>query len=326
MNIAIKNANQQIKKIKEDCKLNINKRLAYCKNNETQIGIHTGNGTTKEIVDMDQASKFNLIENCNIRKVRNEDGFETYMRVNPNRNNKGYIFTKYTEFQNVMQNLFEELGVSEFEWKRVDLSFNTLDNKYFINYTKLNRLLIACLANSTNDYNTYDTKGFWNGKSKSLATKNQYREIEFYDKSDESKGKSPYCSRLEFRSMRMRSSIEHEFLEVWFQRLDNAAKEFESVQERFNQNLAGIYLEDLAKKKQEREFMCINSFLITKREYIFTGNQMKKLLMMIGLTEEKAKNKANNLKKIRTIEYFKQEDLKIIIADIKAKISEYFSK
>ena len=287
---------------------------------------NTGNGTTQEIVDLDKASTINLIETCNIRKVRNEDGHETYMRVNPNRNYNGYISTEYTNFKNVMQGLFDELGVSDFEWKRVDLSFNTLDNKYFANYTKLNRLLIACLANSTNDKNTYDTKNFWNGRTKSLATKNQLREMEFYDKKDESQRKSPYYSRLELRSMRVRGSIEHEFLGVWFERLDNAVKEFEAVQDRFNLNMAEIYLEDLTRRKKDREFMSINSFLMTRREYIFTNSQMKKLLMMLGLTEEEAKNKAYNFKKYHTIEYFKREDLEVIIADIKAKIIEYFSK
>lgn len=306
--------------------MNHNKRLVYCKNNETQMGIHTANGTTQEIVDLDKASTINLIENCNIRKVRNKNRYETYMRVNPNRNYNGYISTEYTNFQNVMQGLFDELGVSDFEWKRVDFSFNTLDNKYFANYTKLNRLLIACFANSTNDYNTYDTKNFWNGKTKSLATKNQYREIEFYDKADESKQKSPYYSRLEFRSMRMKGTIEHEFLNVWFRRLDNAVKEFEAVQDRFNQNMAEIYMADLAKKKHDREFMSINSFLMTRRDYIFTSCQMKKLLMLLGLTEKEAKNKAYNFKKHHAIEYFKREDLEIIIADIKAKITEYFSR
>lgn len=306
--------------------MNINKRLAYCKNNETQVGIHTGNGTTREIVNLDKASEINLIKNCSIRKVRDEDRHETYVRVNPNKNYNGYILTEYTDFKKVMQGVFDELEVSEFEWKRIDLSFNTLDNKYFSNYTKLNRLLIACFANSTNDNNTYDTKNFWNGKTKSLATKNQYREIEFYDKADESRYKSPYYSRLEFRSMRIRESLEHEFLEVWFERLDKALKEFEAVQDRFNLNMAELYMKDLGKKKKDREFMSINSFLMIKREYIFTNAQMKKLLVLLGLTEEEAKNKAYNFKKNHTIEYFKYEDLEIIVADIKEKIIEYFSK
>lgn len=305
--------------------MHIQKRLAYC-NSNTEVGIHTGNGTSQDIVNLDKASNISFIENCNIRKVRNEDRYESYMRVNPNRDRHGYITTEYSEFEKIMQGIFDELGVNDFEWKRIDLSFNTLDNQYYANYTKLNRLLIACLANSANDYSTYDTKKFWNGKTKSLVTKNGYREMEFYDKHDESRCKSPYYSRLELRSIRMRGDIEHEFLNVWFDRLDKAALEFENVQDRFNQNMAQIYLEDMAKEKHKREFLSINSFLMTRKEYIFTNKQMQKLLVMIGLTEKEAKNKAYNFKKYHSIEYFKKEDLDVIITNIKSKIIDYFSK
>lgn len=306
--------------------MHLEKRLFYLRNNDTQVGFHTGNGTTQEVIDLDKANKNNIIVNCNIRKLRNKDKNETYMRVNPNKNNNGYILTEYTAFQKVMQDVFEELGVKEFKWKRVDMSFNTMDSKHYANYTNLNRLLIACIANSTNDKNTYDTKNFWNGKTKSLATKNQLREVEFYDKADESQNRSPYYSRLELRSVRMNGDIEHEFLEVWFERLDKAIEEFEAVQNRFNQNMAETYLEDLAKKKYDREFLSINSFLMTRRDYIFTSSQMKKLLMLLGLSKEEAKNKAYNFKKYHSIEYFKREDIEEIVADIKEKIIEYFSK
>ena len=306
--------------------MHLEKRLFYLRDNDTQVGFHTGNGITQEVIDLDKANKNNIIVNCNIRKVGNKDKNETYMRVNPNKNNNGYILTEYTAFQKVMQDVFEELGVKEFKCKRVDMSFNTMDNKYYANYTKLNRLLIACIANSTNDKNTYDTKNFWNGKTKSLATKNQLREVEFYDKADESQNRSPYYSRLELRSVRMNGDIEHEFLEVWFERLDKAIEEFEAVQNRFNQNMAEIYLEDLAKKKHDREFLSINSFLMTRRDYIFTSSQMKKLLMLLGLSKEEAQNKAYNFQKYHSIEYFKREDIEEIVADIKEKIIEYFSK
>ena len=306
--------------------MHLEKRLSYLRNNDTQVGFHTGNGTTQKVIDLSKANKNNIIVNCNIRKIRNKDKNETYMRVNPNKNNNGYILTEYTAFKNVMQNVFDDLGVSDFKWKRIDMSFNTMDNTYYANYTKLNRLLIACIANSTNGKNTYDTKNFWNGKTKSLATKNQLREVEFYDKADESNNKSPYYSRLELRSVRMNGDIEHEFLKVWFSRLDGAIEQFEAVQDRFNQSMAEVYLEDLAKKKHDREFMSINSFLMTRRDYIFTTGQMKKLLMLLGLSKEEAKNNAYNFKKYHSIEYFSHEDLEIIVADIKAKIIEYFSK
>ena len=306
--------------------MNKNKRLAYLKKIDAHIGFHTGNGIAPQVLDLKKTNANKFVTNCNIRKVRNEDKQETYIRVNPNKENNGYILTGYKAFNEVMNSVFEELEIEDFKWKRVDMSFNTMDNKYYQNYTKLNRLLIACIANSSNDKNTYDTKDFWTGRTKSLATKNQLREVEFYDKADESNNRSPYYSRLELRSVRMNGDIEHEFLNVWFERLDNAVMEFEAVQDRFNQNMAEIYLEDLARKKRDREFMSINSFLMTRRDYIFTSRQMKKLLMLLGMNETKAKNKAYNFKKHHNIEYFEREDLEVIVADIKEKMNEYFSK
>ena len=306
--------------------MNKNKRLAYLKKIDAHVGFHTGDGIAPQVLDLNKANDNGFVTNCNIRKVRNEDKQETYIRVNPNKENNGYILTGYKAFNEVMNSVFEELEIEDFKWKRVDMSFNTMDNKYYQNYTKLNRLLIACIANSSNDKNTYDTKDFWTGRTKSLATKNQLREVEFYDKADESNNRSPYYSRLELRSVRMNGDIEHEFLNVWFERLDNAVMEFEAVQDRFNQNMAEIYLEDLARKKRDREFMSINSFLMTRRDYIFTSRQMKKLLMLLGMNESKAKNKAYNFKKHHNIEYFKRDDLEAIVADIKAKMAEYFSK
>ncbi len=301
--------------------MNKNKLIAYGRG-ITNSGIHTGNGTTSHVKDFDKVNKSNLIESYIDRKDKNE----IYMRINPNKNFGGYVADSYSQFNQIMDDLFDEIGVTDFKWKRIDLSFNTMDCHYYENYTKLNRLLIACIADSVNDYNTHDTKNFWNGKTKSLVTKNGYREAEFYDKYDESNGKSPYFSRLELRSKRINGSIEHEFLVLWFERLDKAAKHFEEVQHRFNRNMAQLYLEDLAKKKKDREFLSINSFLMTRKDYIFTSKQMKELLMMIGLSEEKATNKAYNFKKHHTIEYFKKEDLDYIIADIKAKITDYFAK
>lgn len=305
--------------------MNRNKKNAFC-NESTKVGIHTGNGTTNNIVDLERCIANCLVSDANIRKARERDWNETYIRINPNSNNNGYIDCEYTTFKRKVQVLFDELDIKEFEWKRIDLSFNTLNDSYYQDYVKLNRLLIACVADSANDTNTYDTKNFWNGKTKSLATKNGYRQIEYYDKQDESNHKSPYFGRLEIRSMRISGSIEHEFLDVWFERFDRAAKQFESVQERFNKNMAAIYLEDLAKRKRDREFLNINSFLMTRTDYIFTSTQMKSLLMMMGLTEKQARYKAENYKKYHNIEYFKKKDLDDVIADIKKKIIEYFSR
>ena len=103
------------------------KRLAYLKEIDAHVGFHTGNGIAPQVVDLKKANDNDFVTNCNIRKVRNEDEQETYLRVNPNRNNNGYILIEYTAFKKVMKDVFEELAITDFKWKRVDMSFNTME-------------------------------------------------------------------------------------------------------------------------------------------------------------------------------------------------------
>ena len=104
---------------------------------DTQVGFHTGNETTDNVIDFEFADNINIINLCNVRKVGNRDWYKTYIRVNPNKNNVSYILENYSDFKKVVKNVFDEIGVNDFEWKRLDLSFNTLDNAYYKNYTKL---------------------------------------------------------------------------------------------------------------------------------------------------------------------------------------------
>ena len=170
--------------------MNRKKHLAYLKEIDVHVDFYTGNGIVPQVFDLKKANDNMFVTNCNIRKARNEDEQETYLRANPNRNNNGYILTEYTVFKEVMKDVFEKLAITHFEWKRVDMSFNTMDSKYYRNYTKLNRLLITCIAN--------------------------------------------------------------------------------------NYSMAALYLENLGIKKCDREFRGVNSFLMTRRDYIFISGQMKK--------------------------------------------------
>lgn len=51
------------------------KKLNYC-NNETVVGIHTGSGVSKEIIDLDDAEKSGNISYAVLRKVRKQDAYE----------------------------------------------------------------------------------------------------------------------------------------------------------------------------------------------------------------------------------------------------------
>lgn len=305
--------------------MNREKQKNYC-NNETVVGIHTGSGVTEENVNLMEVEKNGNVPYAILRKVRNQERYEVFMKINPNPRESGYILEHYSEFKKVIQEVWCDLEVDSFQWKRIDLSFNTRNNSYYKEYKKLNRLLIACFANMTSAKNVYDAKDFWTCKTKSLVAKSENLEIEFYDKEKESGGKSPYYSRLELRSVRIRKGIEHEFLELWMNRLDAMVLEFENVQARYNDNLAQIYLEDLGKEKRDRKFNSVTNFLTVYRECIFTRNQLKELLILIGMEEKQAKRKVYNFSKNHNIEFFAKKDLEYIVKDIQAKIREYFSK
>lgn len=97
--------------------MNKNKRLAYLKKIDAHIGFHTGNGIAPQVLDLKKANANKFVTNCNIRKVRNEDKQETYIRVNPNKENNGYILTGYKAFNKVMNSVFEELEIEHIREK-----------------------------------------------------------------------------------------------------------------------------------------------------------------------------------------------------------------
>lgn len=158
-----------------------------------------------------------------------------------------------------------------------------------------------------------------------VCIKNQLREIEYYDRYEKDKN-SPYSARLELRSRRVKNSIEHEFLCVWFQRLDRAVKQFEKVQNKYNQDFAVEFINDMAKEKCYRKHLSLTSFLMVKSECIFTRKQMLNLLIELGYSKERAKNKVYNFKKEHKIEFFSIKDLEFLIDYIKNEIKNYFEK
>ena len=65
---------------------------------------------------------------------------------------------------------------------------------------------------------------------------------------------------------------------------------------------------------------------MSKSDCIFTREQMRKLLLLLGFSEQKAKNKVYNFQKKYDIEYFSISDLEFLVDYIKTEIRKYFSK
>jgi hypothetical protein len=262
---------------KEGDHINTKKREQY---NETMniTGIHTISGTSPlDVLAVPADISQTVPENVK-RKVRGQDEtFETYLKINPNKlGARQKIITEYSKFTKAMTYILDGMGLApeDFTIHRADLCFNSADPQSYTQYQKLHRLIICCVADTYNFTNCYSSQDLFTYDGLSIAIKNSQYELENYDKERESHGKDECKNRLELRSKKMKSTIEHEFIEMWMQKLDTAIKNYPEVQQRYNMNLERLYKLDLAKPKEQRRYLSLTAFLLQYQECIFCRGQM----------------------------------------------------
>lgn len=264
------------------------------------------------------------INQCNYQ-IGNE---RTYLLINPNKNKNGEkLITKYSEFVEKMSFILNGLGadLGEYDVIRADFCFNSTDESTYNSYQKLHRLLISCLAKAYKYKNCYLACNLWDFERLSIAIKKDDSEIENYNKARQSEEQDESANRLELRSKRMSgTTIEYQFMVKWFERLDKAAKQFESVQMESNKHLEKLYKDDLKKSPKERNYLSLNAFLLQYKEAIYTRKQMIDLVSRFKEVKNPVK-KADRFKDNHKIEYFSQKDLDYIITVLKKKTFEYFN-
>ena len=283
--------------------------------------LHTLSGKSA-FCDESKAQEQMIVKTCYPKKVRNQDKKEYYLQLNPNKGVLGNGMIKsYSEFETVLFNALEEMQAINFRVTRADLCFNSDNISDYELFKKLNKLLICCIADAFNIKNCYQTAELWSNKSLSVAVKNDVIEAENYDKSVENPN-VPTKNRLELRSKRITGTMEEEFLEKWFCRLDKAMEHFELVQKRYNQELYKLWFTDQERPQKDRNYISLTAFLLMYKDCIFTRKQLVELLQMIGV--ENPVRKAKNFKERHTIEFYSKTDLKLIIKALKQATINYF--
>ena len=263
-----------------------------------------------------------IVKACSRKKCRNKDIYEYYLQLNPNKGVFGNgMIMSYSEFVKVIEEAFERMNTTDFRVTRADLSFNSNDLEDYELFKKLNKLLICCIADAYDITNCYQTSDLWSNKSLSTAVKNDGIEAENYDKSVENPN-VPTKNRLELRSKRITGTMEEEFLEKWFCRLDKAMEHFELVQKRYNQELYKLWFTDQERPQKDRNYISLTAFLLMYKDCIFTRKQLVELLQMIGV--ENPDSKAKKFKERHTIEFYSKTDLKLIIKALKQATINYF--
>jgi hypothetical protein len=256
-------------------------------------------------------------------KVRGQNRYEHYLMLNPNNSGSEQLMIRsYSDFNRVLQKALERMEVQNFRITRADLCFNSDELEDYELFKKLNRLLICCIADAENIKNCYKTSDLWSDKSLSVAVKNDAIEVENYDKSVENPNVATK-NRLEFRSKRMKGTLQEEFTGKWFARLDKALEHFELVQERYNQELYKLWIEDRARESKDQSYLSLTAFLMQYKDCIYTRKQLEGLLELMGV--ENPQRKAKNFKDRHTIEFYSKTDLRLIIEAIKDATVSYFT-
>lgn len=280
--------------------------------------IHTLSVKSDGIVEdiQDEVSK------CITSNTQTKGSVTTTSIINPNKLT-GNIYA-YSEFETVFNTILAGAGIKDYTIVRADMRFDSFDEEHYKKFAKLNRYLISMMAVTYKVKNAYRTTNLFSQKQLSVAIKNQYFELENYDKKEESNGLDVACSRLEERCKKWKDeNLEHEFVDRWFARWDKAVKNIPLVHKIYNDNLEQIWNE--GKNAYPCEFRSLTDFLIQYQNCIFCKAQMIDLLSRLEeVGPEKAKTRAENHKKRYGIEYFSQKDVERAINEVKRATIDFF--
>ena len=280
-----------------------------------------------------------LIENGNkefrevIKSNSNTDG-ETTTTINLNKIN-GDLFT-FQEFQDTFEMLRNSMGLDHYRFLRADFRLDNYDGSHYQDFAKLNKYLISAMALTYEVKNCYKTDGLFSQNQLSIAIKNDYFQLENYDRNAKSKNhQEPAQARLEERTMAKEfrrnyrdasgadgmEILKQEFTEKWLERWEKALENLDAVGERYNEELERIYTE--GKGAFPVRFRTLTDFLIQYQDCIFSQKQLINLLERfaeVGNPKERAKSH----KKRYGIEYISKKDARSAVDEIKRATLHYF--
>lgn len=237
--------------------------------------------------------------------------------LNPNKYH-GYI-RSYSEFKRIFYMILDKLGISNYSIVRCDMCFDSQDDTHYKEYYKLHRYILSLLETKYSVQNAYRSCNLISEEQCSIAIKNQYFEVEYYDKHYESNGRDAMSSRLELRSKRIRDNdIEDAFLHKWGDRFDRilSGENIKACLDDYNSYL-------------EKEFRCVQRFY-TMPEFvrnrtgrIFTRKQLSDLLKKCG--DDSPESSLKNYKYRYNIEYISDKDLNTAISKIMNAMTKFFA-
>ena len=260
-------------------------------------------------------------ENCIYTSYNNNKDLTT-CRINVNK--LGGDILKFSEFKNVLAAILEQTGNMEYQINRFDIRFDSYDKTHYKRFWKLYRMLISLIGTTYSTQKNYCSSEIFTDEKLSLSIRNNYFQIEYYDKEQQSKGLDKAKSRFELRSLKQNLDIEklsESFFTTWKMRFEKSLEHFEEMQMRYNDELEQIYKND--RSSFPRKYASLNAFLAQHQDCIYTKKQMIDLLKRFDEVKN-PENRAKNFKQNYGIEYCTIADAKHF-DEILCAATEYFN-
>ena len=308
-------------------------KLTKRNNYNLKASVHTAEVKSEDVSLIDGQKDY-------IKTVISKDGRQSTSVINANK--YGNDIFNYRRFREVFDAILTESGIIDYRLTRADMRLDNYDPTHYRAFAKLNNYLISALMVTYKVKNSYKTLDLMTEDQISIAIKNDYFEVENYDRGHKNivtgNTKEIAQARLEERSKAKTwrklndeqliyadsewnmNMLKHEFTVGWSERWDKARKNLKLVQDTYNDELVKKYFDGL--NARPVQFRTLTDFLIQKHDCIFTSMQMVDLLKRLGVTN--AENLAKYHKKRYGIEYFSQKDVDYAIKEIKRATAQFF--
>lgn len=260
-------------------------------------------------------------ENCVYTSYNPNKDLTTY-RINANKL-YGDIF-KFSDFKSVLTAIIKQTGNIDYQINRFDIRFDSYDKTHYKQFWKLYRMLISLIGTTYSTQKNYCSSEIFTDEKLSLSIRNNYFQIEYYDKEQQSKGLDKAKSRFELRSLKQSLDIENlseAFFDTWKMRFEKSLEHFDEMQMRYNNELERIYKVD--RYAFPRKYASLNAFLAQHQDCIYTKLQMIDLLKRFDEVKN-PENRAKNFKQNYGIEYCTITDIKCFFDEILRAATDYF--
>ena len=225
----------------------------------------------------------------------------------------------YKRLKSIMENIYRDMEVQDMNGIKVSRVDIAVDRPMpFKDGFKQHLYLFELITYGSKKNTRWYTTNVDTLKRNSIRISNNSFEICFYDKEDESCGKFPYKTRLEFRVKRLDGHDIDIAIDKLIEKLNNIEKNIDGVTSDMIQRLIKLWDEE----KELDKTLTLTSFVRDKRIYFYNMEILKGLYMHIGLKSD-VNTWLKGYKKKRDIEIISNREIIIIEKDIIREIKCY---